>query len=174
MGAAGSGTTTLGIELARELGYEHFDTDDFLWEDTSPPYQRKRTVEMREEMLCETLQSSPKWILTGSMVGWGDCILPFFNLVIYLWVPQDIRIARLKEREKRKHGIKIDEGQSMHQTHLDFIAWAKEYDSGDESMRSKKYHDIWLDKVSCKVIRIEDLHELKDKVDLVREALSQI
>jgi adenylate kinase family enzyme len=31
LGASGSGTTTLAKALANELGYKHFDTDDYYW-----------------------------------------------------------------------------------------------------------------------------------------------
>lgn len=30
-GAAGSGTTTLGMKICQELGYKLMDTDDYFW-----------------------------------------------------------------------------------------------------------------------------------------------
>lgn len=173
LGASGSGTTTLGIELAKELGYKHFDTDDFLWEETIPPYQQKRSIENRQKLLGEVLGSNEKWILTGSMVGWGDALVQLFDLVIYLWLPQDIRIQRLRERERGRYGTEIDQGGKMHKTHLDFIDWASEYDKGDETMRSRKYHDLWLSKISCEVMKLEGLYELDEKVDAVKALLKE-
>lgn len=171
LGAAGSGTTTLGVQLAKEQGYKHFDTDDFLWEETVPPYQKKRTIEMRQDLLKKELEKHDKWILTGSMVGWGEQITPLFELVVYLWLPPDIRIARLREREKNKHGKAIDKGGRMYQTHIDFINWASEYDSGDVRMRSKKYHENWLKQLSSEVIKIEGDYELDEKIEKIKKHL---
>jgi adenylate kinase family enzyme len=171
LGAAGSGTTTLGIELEKLLGYKHFDTDDFLWEETNPPYQQKRPIPKREELLSKELEKDSKIVLTGSMVGWGEKLASYFDLVIYLWIPQDIRISRLREREKQKFGNEIDIGGKMHRTHTDFIEWASEYDSGDENMRSKKYHDLWLDKLNCKVLKIEGTYELDEKIKMITSVL---
>lgn len=43
LGASGSGTTTLGMELAKKMGYYHFDTDDFYWEQTDIPYTKTKS-----------------------------------------------------------------------------------------------------------------------------------
>ena len=171
LGAAGSGTTTLGLELAKELGFKHFDTDDFLWEDTNPPYQQKRSIPKREELLSIELESDSNLVLTGSMVGWGEKLAPYFDLAIYLWIPQDVRISRLRERERNKFGSEIDVGGKMHKTHLDFIEWASEYDTGDENMRSRRYHALWLDKLNCKVLKLEGLYELDEKINMIKECL---
>lgn len=173
LGASGSGTTTLGIELAKELGFKHLDTDDFLWEPTDPPYQQKRSISSREKLLKEELEHNTNWVLTGSMVGWGDSLTSLFDLVIYLWVPQDIRISRLRERERGRFGSEIDEGGKMYQTHLEFIEWAKQYDIGDESMRSRKYHELWLDKLKCEILKIEGVQELKERVSIVKEFMAR-
>ena len=51
VGASGSGTTTLAIALAREIGGAHLDTDDFYWLPTDPPFTTKRPVEQRLKLL---------------------------------------------------------------------------------------------------------------------------
>ena len=171
LGAAGSGTTTLGLELAKELGFKHFDTDDFLWVETNPPYQQKRSIPKREELLSIELENDTNLVLTGSMVGWGEQLTSYFDLVIYLWIPQEVRISRLRERERNKFGSEIDAGGKMHKTHLEFIEWASEYDTGDENMRSKRYHELWLDKLNCKVLKLEGLYELDEKINMIKEYL---
>ena len=35
-GSSGSGTTTLGREVARRLGFPHYDLDDYLWRKDTP------------------------------------------------------------------------------------------------------------------------------------------
>jgi cytidylate kinase len=41
-GASGSGTTSLTTALAAKHDHRHFDTDEFYWFPTDPPYQHKR------------------------------------------------------------------------------------------------------------------------------------
>jgi adenylate kinase family enzyme len=46
-GASGSGTTTLGNEVAKRTGFVRLDVDDFYWEKTEPPFQEKRPLDKR-------------------------------------------------------------------------------------------------------------------------------
>ncbi len=86
LGASGSGTTTLGREIARRFGHAHLDVDDFFWERTDPPFTRQREVEARRAMLAAALEAHPRWVLSGSLVGWGDVFIPRFELVIFMYL----------------------------------------------------------------------------------------
>ena len=99
-GASGTGTTTLGRALARELGCAHFDADDYYWLPTQPPYREKREPAERVRLLRRDLGEA--WVLSGSVSGWGDPLIPRFTAVVFLWVPKDLRLARLRRREERE------------------------------------------------------------------------
>ncbi|HEC61100.1 MAG TPA: hypothetical protein ENI27_02470 [bacterium] len=102
------------------------------------------------------LKENWRWILSGSLCGWGDVAIKLFGLVIYLWVPTDIRISRLKRREIERFGeTDLGPGGKMYKHHRAFIGWAKEYDDGGLDMRSKARHENWLEKVDCDIIRYE-------------------
>ena len=73
VGASGSGTTTFGNALAEVLPHTHLDTDDYFW---TTKFTEARPVPERREMLKEELLQSEQWILSGSLVGWGDCFMP--------------------------------------------------------------------------------------------------
>lgn len=45
------------------------------------------------------IAKSDKVIISGSLVDWGDELIPLFTLVIRLDTATDIRIERLKRRE---------------------------------------------------------------------------
>ncbi|MCL2574336.1 MAG: hypothetical protein FWE34_07295 [Defluviitaleaceae bacterium] len=45
-GAAGSGTSTLGKEIARLLGFIHIETDDLEFKKTDPPFIQKYAREI--------------------------------------------------------------------------------------------------------------------------------
>lgn len=155
-GASGSGTTTLGSKVSEKFQIKHFDTDDFFWEATVPPYQFPRKKSERKNLLKNALNSNSKWVISGSLCGWGDFAIPFFDLVIFLWVPTDIRLKRLRVRETRKFGKQsLEPGGEMHETNREFIKWASEYDTGSLDMRSKATHELWLKKLECKILRYE-------------------
>jgi adenylate kinase family enzyme len=98
VGASGSGTTTLGRALAGRRGCPHLDTDDFFWLPSDPPFQHVRERGERQALLGAALQGSSGWVLSGSLCGWGDMFIPQFELVIFLWVPPAVRLARLRAR----------------------------------------------------------------------------
>jgi len=167
LGASGSGTTTLGLELAKKTGYHHFDTDDFYWEQTDIPYTKPRPIEERQKLLRSKLLSKTKWILTGSLTGWGDMFVPEFYLVVFLWIPSDLRIQRLHARERLRYGSQIEYGGEKYKSFIKFIDWASMYDTGDESIRSKKLHESWLKGINCDVLRLEGKFELEKKIQHV-------
>lgn len=171
LGASGSGTTTLGQQLSIELNYKHFDTDDFYWIKTDPPFTQKRQVEERISCLEESLKNTDRWILSGSLCGWGNIFIPYFDLVIFLLIPKEVRMQRLMEREKKRYGKEIKYSGKVYNSHIEFMEWASKYDSGDLDIRSKKLHYAWLKKLNCKVLKIEEDIEIDEKVKKVKEII---
>ena len=104
LGASGAGTTSLGEALALRLGVPHFDADDFFWEKTDPPFTTKRGVEDRRQLLESTLSAAPAWVLSGSVTGWGNFLKPVFSHVLFLSLPPEERMRRIRARELRRYG----------------------------------------------------------------------
>lgn len=172
LGASGSGTTTLAQEISKKFNFKHFDTDDFYWIKTNPPFTQKREIEKRISYLSDALQSADKWVLSGSLCSWGDDFVPFFDLVVYLWIPHEIRMSRLTAREAQRYGAdSIKSGGLMYESHREFMEWASNYDSGGINMRSKQRHESWLKTMQCKILKIEGDIELKEKIQQVEKII---
>jgi adenylate kinase family enzyme len=168
-GASGSGTTTLGKFLSKKLGYKHFDTDDYYWIATNPPYQIKRPVEERQKLLLKDLTESDQWVWSGAMTSWADPFIELFDLVVYLWVPKEMRLERLAKREAEDFGDKILPGGSMYETYLDFMDWAGNYDNETvDFTRCRKNHDLWIKTLPCKVVCIEGDFSLEEKLEIIQ------
>ena len=105
MGASGSGVTTLGRALGDRLAIPHHDTDDYFWRPTAPPYRETRPVADRLRLMEEMFLGRLDWVLSGSLEGWGDPIIPLLDLVVFLAVPTGVRLERLRDREARHFGI---------------------------------------------------------------------
>ena len=104
MGASGSGVTTLGRALAGRLALPHHDTDDYFWLPTAPPYQTTRPAADRLRLMREMFLPRPDWVLSGTVTGWGDEFVPFFDLVVFVTTPRELRLQRLRGREAAHFG----------------------------------------------------------------------
>jgi adenylate kinase family enzyme len=166
-GASGSGTTTIGRELARLLGCKRFDIDDYFWENTTIPFTVKRPIDERIEKLKADLTEN--FVLSGSMIGWSETFEPLFTTAVYVTTPTDIRIERLEKREFESFGNQILPGGDMYENHCDFIEWAKTYDFGGEEQRSKLAHENWANTLSCPVLRIDGTRDYRNTAKEIAE-----
>ena len=171
-GASGSGTTTLAKALANVREWEHIDTDDVYWLPSEPPFRTPRPLEARQRLLHEGLQSTDSWVLSGSLCGWGNQAIPLFDLVVFLWVPADVRLARLRLREIARYGPGIEDPMDpMNEKHQAFLAWAGAYDAGDLSMRSRALHEAWIESLPWPVVRIEGASSVERSLQIVLEEI---
>lgn len=170
IGASGSGTSTLGDALANVLPHIHLDTDEFFW---TTKFTEVRPVPERREMLKQALLQSERWILSGSLVGWGDCFIPYFDLVIFLWIPPDVRLARLQQRELERYGVEALAGGSLYEQSQSFLKWAARYDHAGTEVRSKTLHEQWLAELSCPTLRIEGDYSTEERIAMVMNFLNE-
>lgn len=170
-GASGAGTTTLGAALAAHLGCAHLDTDGYYWEPSDPPFQIARPVPERLARLQADMADRPSWVLSGSLIGWGDPLIPRFTLVVFLQVPPDLRLPRLKQREVARYGERIAPEGPMAAHHAAFMAYAKSYDDPHFTGRSLVRHEAWLTNLPCPVVRIDGAPALEDSLARVLAAL---
>jgi cytidylate kinase len=61
------------------------------------------------------------WVLSGSIVCWGDVLVPTFDLVVFLYVPAEVRLARLRAREQERFGTAVEPNGSMYEQHQSFL-----------------------------------------------------
>ena len=164
-GASGAGVTSLGRALADALAISHHDTDDYFWRPTNPPYREMREVADRLRLMREVFLDRSDWVLSGSLDGWGDPIIPHLDLVVFLYVPTPIRVERLRAREARRFGADaVAPGGSMHQQAEEFVEWASHYDDGTREGRNLARHQAWLATLPCRVLRLDGCRPLEDLV----------
>lgn len=85
-------------------------------------------------------------------------------MVIFVWLPKDVRMQRLKERETSRYGSDIAFGGKRYESHQNFMEWASKYDDAGAEMRSKVLHEGWLATLPCEVVRLEGNISVEEKL----------
>ncbi|MFD2146673.1 hypothetical protein [Mucilaginibacter antarcticus] len=88
MGASCAGSTTLGKALSAQLGFPYFDTDNYFWEPSDPPFTVRCNPDERNERIQQDLAKNSNWIVGGSVINWELGWEDLFDLVIFLYIPE--------------------------------------------------------------------------------------
>ncbi|ASK65639.1 hypothetical protein CFK39_07090 [Brachybacterium avium] len=162
-GASGSGATTLARALADRWSVPHADSDDYFWIPTDPPYTRPRPPEERVALMNTMFAPREAWVLSGSMIGWGDEILARCEAVVFLSLEPRERLRRLEAREQIR-----DPWQSFDTDARDeFLSWARGYDDPGFSGRSRASHEAWLGTLEVPVLRLDSAQGVDELVAAV-------
>lgn len=168
LGASGSGTTTLGKLLAKELNFRFLDSDDYFWKHK---FDETWPAETRLELLHGEIKRQELWVLSGATIPWGNSLKDLYDLVIFLSVPNEVRLKRLEEREMERWGERALPGREKHEHFLNFMEWANLYEDGGLDVRSRKSHENWLKGLTCPVLRLSGTDSVKERVQRVLEFL---
>ncbi|WP_420405511.1 adenylate kinase [Nisaea sp.] len=168
LGASGAGTSTFGRAWAERFGYVHLDTDDFYWMPTEPRFQQKRPIPERVRLLTESIDGTTHWVLTGSLVSWGDPLIERFDLVVFVYTPFDLRMERLIAREEERYGVEaLQPGGAHYDDHMAFLDWAASYDAGGPEIRSRRMHEAWMERLPCPVVRVSGTVSTDEQIEQV-------
>ena len=153
-GAAGAGVTTLGGALATALQLRHFDVDDYYWYPSDPPYMQARLVNERVSLLSQALADG-RWVLSGSLDGWGDEVIKDAELVVFVDTATPVRVARVNARESKRFGARILPQGDMHVAHQAFMAWVAGYETAAFAGRSRPRHEAWFAQLRQPSLRVD-------------------
>jgi adenylate kinase family enzyme len=168
-GASGCGVTTLGAALAARLGAVHIDMDDHFWVATDPPYRVKREVPERLVRIRAEQARTGRWVVSGTLDGWAGPVTGDADLIVFLEVPTQVRLERLRRRERERFGDALLPGGAMYENHREFIHWAAHYDDGSLPGRSRPRHEKWLAGLSLPLIRLDGTRPTPELVESVLE-----
>ncbi|REC47279.1 AAA family ATPase [Chryseobacterium pennipullorum] len=173
-GASGSGVTTLGKALSEKLGIEYFDSDDFFWLKTKIPFTEKQNPETRNSIISEILHTHENWIFGGSIIHWGEDVFPAFDLIVFLYLPPEIRMERLRKREYERYGDVIIANPERAKQFQEFMNWAKDYDHDTGiATRTLKAHLEWLSGKDTPLIEISGDYDPEEKINMILDEIKQ-
>lgn len=166
-GASGAGTTTLARALADRWSVPHADADDYYWLPTSPPYTDPRPRAERLALMRALFVPRAAWVLSGSVIGWGDALRDDLDAVVLLVLDPDVRMGRLRAREADRHGGAVPDDGATGEAHRAFMTWAEGYDDPQHPGRSRAQHERWLAGSAVPVRRLDSAARVADLVGAV-------
>lgn len=142
MGASGTGTSTIGELLGRELGYDVIESDFYKWKQTVPEFQVMRPIEESNKLLMDKINSSKNLVITGSLHS-NPVTFDYIDLIIYLKCPTFIRMRRIKKRDVAIGRNSLKEEGAVKENFLGFLYLAKNYNKLGLDKRSKA-SQMWV------------------------------
>ena len=162
-GLNGSGKTTLARALAEELGFNHMDVEDYYFTSADNPYATARTREEVEELLLTDIRQHPCFVFSAVNGNMTAEINGYYDLIIYLEVPLDIRMKRIRQRAVDKFGDRVLPGGAMYEQEEKFFAYAEK--------RKPDAIEDWLKTVPCRVLRLDGTQPVQENVRRVRDVV---
>lgn len=159
LGANGSGKSTLGRELAKLLNFAHFDVEDYWFYKTDIPYTAVRPEKERNGMLIADMKKYSSYVVSGDISGWSDEFLTMFDLGVFLAVPVELRMERIKNREYIRWGGRVLEGGDMYESQIKFREFASMRDVGMLKRCALKY--------SCPILTIDGTEKIPENLNRI-------
>jgi len=165
-GAAGTGTSTLGQAIAGALAMPHHDADDYIWLPTPERFSKMRPEVDRRRLMEEMFLPAPAWVLSGSILPWGEQLGARFDAVIFLRAPTAVRMERLRGREMLRHGPDALSASSPHHAAVTaFLDRAERYEDPRFEGPSLARHRGWLMGLTCPVLELDGTRPIDGLVD---------
>jgi adenylate kinase family enzyme len=171
-GASGSGVTTLGNALSARISFPYFDADSYFWLPSDPPFNFKRPPAERNELINQQMSRHNNWVLGGSVVSWHNSWV--FDLSVFLYVPNHVRMERLKRREFERYGDIIYTDAERNKQYHAFIDWATGYDDNSTQGRTLKVHQDWMNKLQNDILIIDGDTTVEERVEAVLAKMEEM
>ena len=162
-GLNGSGKTTLAGELAKALNLKHMDIEQYYFTSTDNPYTLSRTRVEVERLILGDIRKNPRFIFSAVNGDMTPEINDNYDLVVYLDVPPDVRMKRIRQRAIDKFGDRVLPGGDMYEQEEKFFAYSEK--------RTPEKIENWLKTLSHKVLRLDGTKPIQENVEHIKSLL---
>lgn len=180
VGLNGSGKSTLGHALARELNYYEIDVEDYYFPEQREsrrmtldckyvekcnyminikPYVEPSTKKDVEKAIEKEILEHPKYVIIGVTMNWNAVILSTIKCIFWIKTDTDERKCRVKMREEKRWGSRVDIGGDMYEQMLSFINRVKNVTDG-------KVADN-ISRIGCEVIELDGTLPVQKNLEII-------
>ena len=164
-GLNGSGKSTLGRALAKKLDYVHKDIEEYYF-NSGDSY--KYSTSLDRESVTKNIESDiekyDNIIFTSCKGDYGN-ISDKYDLVIYIKLDKDTRLARVKQRSYDLFGDRILSGGDLFESENKFFE--KVYKKDELEIIS------WVKSLKCDKLEIDGLKSTEENVNFILNYLGE-
>lgn len=160
-GLNGTGKSTLGKALAEKLHFYFIDNEDLYFPktDINYIYSSPRTHEQVGKLLFEEIKACDNFVFASVKGDYGESIYPFFQYIVLIDVPKDIRIQRVKNRSFQKFGDRMLLGGDLYEQEEHFFNLVKS--------RPENIVEEWAQSLNCPIIRVDGTKPIEENIDFI-------
>lgn len=160
-GLNGAGKSTLGKALAEKLNLYVIDDEDLYFPktDSHDIYAFSRSRKEAEQLLFRKINEHQNFIFTAVKGDYGEEFYAFFQYVILINVPNDIRMRRVKNRSFQKFGNRMLPGGDLYERETRFFAFVKS--------RSENMVEEWVQALRCPIIRVDGTKPIEENTAFI-------
>ena len=166
-GLNGAGKSTLGRALAEIMNHVFIDVEDLYFPKTDYNYiyASPRTREEVEMLLLYRIKEDDNFVFASVKGDYGEAIYPFFQCIVLIDVPKDIRFRRVKNRSYQKFGNRMLPGGDLYEQEKRFLDLVES--------RSENTVEEWLNTINCPIIRVDGSKPVEVNISYILGRLSE-
>lgn len=164
-GGNGAGKSTLGKALADKTGWIFKDIEDYYFPKTDPDYlySVQRTEEEVVSLLNEDLKHNDNIILASVRGNYSEETEKMFTCAVYINVPKEIRLQRIRQRSYDKFGERIFKDGDLYEREEAFFELVKK--------RSDKTVTDWLETMDIPIIEVDGTSSTDENAEIIYNIL---
>jgi len=142
-GLNGAGKSTLGKALANRLNFHFIDNEDLYFPKTDPNYMyaNPRSREEFESLFFSEIKAHENFVFASVKGDYGEQFYPFISYIVWVEIPRDVRLERVRNRSYKKFGERMLPGGDLYEEELRFLEFVES--------RPENTVEKWLKEVSC-------------------------
>lgn len=172
IGGSGTGKTTLGEYIGEKEGLKWIDTDKYIWKDDF--FVEDYPVEERLKMYRKDMESCNGYVASGSIYSWCKNGFNDRDLLVFLYLDEDLRLERLRAREaQRQSQFSLDEKGEMTN---EFLEWCQTYLTATDKEMVGTYaeHSHQMNIAKCPVLKLDSSLSLEELYSRIMEYLASL
>ena len=126
-------------------------------------YSEPRTRQEAEKILLNKVIAHDNFVFSDVKGDYGKEIIPFYKYAVFIDVPADIRMSRVRGRSFQKFGDRMLPGGDLYEQEEEFFNMA--------AARTEDYVEGGLQSLNCPIIRVDGTKPVEENVNFIAEKI---